>query len=67
LNDTVDHQWLGALTTYLGKNTGAAGMHWTFWCLNPNSGDTEGILKDDWTTVNQEKQDYLTPMEYPIP
>jgi len=23
----------------------------TFWCLNPNSGDTGGILQNDWTTV----------------
>lgn len=26
-----------------------------FWCLNPNSGDTGGILKDDWRTVDQDK------------
>ena len=28
-------------------------MSWTWWSWNPNSGDTGGILQDDWTTVNQ--------------
>jgi endoglucanase len=30
-----------------------------FWSWNPNSGDTGGILKDDWTTVQQGKYDNL--------
>ncbi|WP_109302424.1 cellulase family glycosylhydrolase [Aquimarina sp. AU474] len=32
---------------------------WTFWTMNPNSGDTGGILADDWSTVNQWKMDIL--------
>jgi aryl-phospho-beta-D-glucosidase BglC (GH1 family) len=42
-------------------------MSWTYWALNPDSGDTGGILQNDWTTVNQQKQDYLTPLEFPLP
>ncbi|MBW1295589.1 cellulase family glycosylhydrolase [Aquimarina litoralis] len=34
---------------------------WTFWTMNPNSGDTGGILQDDWTTVNEWKMDVLRP------
>ena len=34
---------------------------WTFWAMNPNSGDTGGILQNDWTTVNQWKLDILNP------
>ncbi|MBN2197184.1 MAG: glycoside hydrolase family 5 protein [Polyangiaceae bacterium] len=34
---------------------------WTFWCWNPNSGDTEGILGYDWLTPTQWKVDALTP------
>jgi hypothetical protein len=34
---------------------------WTFWCLNPNSGDTGGLLKYDWTSVEQWKLDKLKP------
>ncbi len=34
---------------------------WTFWTMNPNSGDTGGILADDWSTVNEWKMDVLRP------
>ena len=40
-------------------------LHYTFWALNPNSGDTGGILANDWTTVVQWKMDYLQPILYP--
>jgi endoglucanase len=64
LQSTSDQQWLSTLVNYLGK--GASGMNWTFWCWNPNSGDTGGILNDDWTTVNQAKQNYLNPIEFQL-
>jgi endoglucanase len=48
---------------YLGTGTNA--ISFTFWSWNPNSGDTGGILNDDWTTVNTAKQAFLTP--YLIP
>ena len=54
LATTSDQQWFNAMVSYLG--TGAAGFHWTFWSWNPNSGDTGGILADDWQTVIQAKQ-----------
>src|SRR5688572_1067551 len=66
LNDPQDTQWLNNLVTYLGRNTGANGMSWTFWSWNPNSGDTGGILNDDWTTVNQTKHNLLVPMQFPL-
>jgi len=64
LATTSDQQWLSSLTHYLG--TGANGISWTFWSWNPDSGDTGGILNDDWTTVNQTKQAYLNPIEFPL-
>jgi endoglucanase len=57
LQTTSDRQWLDRLTRYLG--TGANGGHWTFWSWNPNSSDTGGILKDDWRTIDADKQSYL--------
>jgi hypothetical protein len=66
LNDPQDTVWLNSLVTYLGRNTGANGMSWTFWSWNPNSGDTGGILNDDWTTVNQTKHNLLVPMLFPL-
>lgn len=52
-----DKQWFTRLINYLG--TGPDAFSWTFWCLNPNSGDTGGLLKDDWLTVDNTKQDQL--------
>jgi endoglucanase len=57
----VDRKWLDSLAHYLA----ARGMSFTFWALNPDSGDTGGILGDDWITVNQDKMAYLTPILAP--
>ncbi len=61
LATSQDAAWFSAITSYLGK--GVTGINWTYWCWNPDSGDTGGILQDDWLTVNQAKQAYLTPIE----
>ncbi|UPY36670.1 Calx-beta domain-containing protein [Sediminicoccus sp. KRV36] len=65
LLDSRDVAWLDELTQYVNGdfNTDGLldipdtelGMSFTFWCWNPNSTDTGGILNDDWTTVNQTK------------
>ncbi len=62
LNDPQDGIWLSALMSYIGTN----GMSFTFWCINPNSGDTGGMLLDDWTTVNMTKHNYLVPYLFPL-
>jgi endoglucanase len=64
LNDPQDGVWLSALMNYLGS--GANGMSWTFWSLNPNSGDTGGILLDDWASVNTTKHNYLVPYQFAL-
>ena len=73
LQTTSDQQWANAMVSYIdGGITGGTlpagdkGISWTWWSWNPNSGDTGGILKDDWTTVNQNKIDLLKPAESPI-
>ncbi|NUS04037.1 MAG: cellulase family glycosylhydrolase [Nonomuraea sp.] len=63
LASNVDKIWLQELMKYTG--TGVNGMSFTYWSWNPNSGDTGGIANDDWTTINQAKQDILQP--YLIP
>ncbi len=41
---------------------------WTYWTFNPNSGDTGGILTDDWSSINQWKVDIISPyFASPIP
>ncbi|WP_406469464.1 cellulase family glycosylhydrolase [Streptomyces hirsutus] len=67
LQSGVDQRWLSALVSYLRSTSqhGADGFHWTFWSWNPNSGDTGGILKDDWTTVDTVKDGYLADIKAP--
>jgi aryl-phospho-beta-D-glucosidase BglC (GH1 family) len=73
LQTTSDQQWYQQITTYLADKTsspstaGQQGMSWTWWSWNPNSGDTGGILKDDWQSVNQNKVQGLVPIEFALP
>jgi endoglucanase len=64
LETQQDKQWFSSLVNYLG--TGVRGFNWTFWCWNPDSGDTGGILQDDWQTVNTAKQDELKAILFPL-
>ncbi|MEU1195468.1 cellulase family glycosylhydrolase [Streptomyces sp. NPDC005813] len=67
LQSSVDQKWLAALVSYLRPTGtyGADSISWTFWSWNPNSGDTGGILKDDWTTVDTVKDGYLASVKAP--
>ena len=33
----------------------------TFWCINPDSGDTGGLLLDDWKSWDEAKYALLRP------
>jgi endoglucanase len=63
LANPLDTQWLTKLMGYLG--TGTNGMSFTYWAWNPNSGDTGGIVQDDWVTVNQNKMNIIAPSLVP--
>ena len=63
LVDPRDTLWMKALMSYMG--TGVNGMSFTYWSWNPDSGDTGGIVSDDWYTVNAAKQAIVGP--YLIP
>jgi hypothetical protein len=74
LSDPKDAPWLEAITSYMSGDfnndgtsdipAGKQGISWTFWSWNPNSGDTGGILGNDWNSVNQAKLAYLTPIQF---
>ncbi len=73
LQTTSDQQWSSSIVSYIdGGVTGGTlpagkqGVSWTWWSWNPDSGDTGGILQDDWTTVNQNKVDLLKPAQFAI-
>jgi chitinase len=43
-------------------DTPGAGMSFAWWSWNPNSGDTGGIMADDWRTLLTHKLDALEPL-----
>lgn len=53
--DTVEGVWQNALVDYIAAND----LYWTYWCWNPNGGDTGGVLLDDWTSVDTQKAEML--------
>lgn len=57
LADAKDVPWMEAFVPYLNE----IGANWTYWSWNPNSGDTGGILDDDWRTPITAKLDLLEP------
>lgn len=62
LETEKDRQWFQAFRSYIQ----AKRLHWTFWSLNPNSGDTGGLLLDNWVSVHRQKQDLLETIQYPF-
>jgi endoglucanase len=54
--------WQNKLVDYIKQND----LYWTYWCLNPNSGDTGGLLQDDWQTWNAPKQSMLDRIMKPL-
>lgn len=63
LADPKDSVWLPALLSYVQS----LGMSWTYWSLNPNSGDTKGLLLDDWTSIDHVRYDVIQPFLVPGP
>ncbi|WP_051964824.1 Ig-like domain-containing protein, partial [Deinococcus misasensis] len=62
LQDPKDQVWLPSLLKYLEK----IGASWTYWSLNPNSGDTKGILLDDWKTIDTVRYNVVKPYLVPL-
>lgn len=62
VKDDREGVWQRALVAYLKENQ----ISYIYWTLNPNSGDTGGILLDDWQSIDPDKEEllssYLAPM-----
>ncbi len=54
-------QWQNALINYVKDQR----IGFISWALNPDSGDTGGILQDDWLTVQSSKQGLYTQAQSP--
>ena len=53
----VDEVWFDEYLAFMVEK----GYSWSYWCWNPNSGDTGGILTNDWTSINEWKMAKLRP------
>lgn len=50
-----DDVWQKAMGEYIKTNS----IDFFYWCVNPNSGDTGGLLDEDWVTPIKPKLDLL--------
>lgn len=67
-----ERQWTQELVKYLnadfnGDGTDARGpenpgMSFAYWSFNPNSGDTGGLVQDDWQTPQTPKLELIAPL-----
>ena len=57
LDEGDNEKWMTALRSLIIDEK----LHHTFWALNPNSGDTGGLLNYDWTTWDEAKYAFLKP------
>ena len=72
LNSQFERQWIYHLQRYMDGyflannerhlSSDQLGMSFSYWSLNPNSGDTGGILQDDWLTEQSLKLRLISMM-----
>jgi len=75
LETASDRAWLKKLVEYLDESSSNGGLpvspdelgpSWAYWSWNPNSGDTGGILENDWRTIDAEKVEAIDPILYRV-
>ena len=57
MDGAENQEWMELLRNYMIANH----INHTFWCLNPNSGDTGGLLGTDFKTWDEEKYGLFEP------
>ncbi|WP_029232210.1 cellulase family glycosylhydrolase [Butyrivibrio sp. VCB2006] len=50
-----NEKYLNIMANFIAKNK----INHTFWCINPNSGDTGGLLEGDWATWDAAKYNMM--------
>ena len=60
---TTEGKWQRSLMDYMKQN----GISYTYWAWNPNSGDTGGVVGEDWKTIDQDKLNMLRTYQSPPP
>jgi endoglucanase len=59
---TKEGKWQHATVAFAKKH----GLNYTYWSWNANSGDTGGVLKNDWKTVDKAKLAMLRQYQAPL-
>jgi endoglucanase len=62
VGNTTEGVWQSTLVAFLKAHH----ISYTYWCWNPNSGDTGGVLNNDWTTMDQAKLNLLHTYQAPL-
>ncbi len=60
--NSTEAVWQKSLMQYMKKN----GISYTYWCWNPDSGDTGGVLKNDWKTLDPGKKALVSMYQAPM-
>jgi endoglucanase len=64
VGSNAEGEWQRSLIAYLAQHQ----IGWISWALNPDSGDTGGLLQDNWLTVQSAKNALYAPhLAAPIP
>jgi endoglucanase len=62
MGQDLEGVWQRTLFSFLQKNQ----ISYAYWAWNADSGDTGGILNNDWTSVNQSKMDVISAYQWPL-
>lgn len=62
MNSGPEGLWQSTLVSFLSQQR----IGYTYWCWNPDSGDTGGLLENDWKTVDQARLDILRSYQWPM-
>src|SRR5258707_1859764 len=62
MGQDLEGVWQRTLVSYLHTQ----GISYAYWAWNADSGDTGGLLNNDWTTINQSKMDVLSAYQWPM-
>jgi endoglucanase len=63
VGNDAEGKWQRTLVSFLKQR----GISYTYWCWNPDSTDTGGILTSNWKTADQPKLDLLHTYQSPVP
>ena len=63
VGNDAEGKWQATLVQFIKQHH----IGYTYWCWNPNSGDTGGVLTSNWQTVDTAKLDLLHTYQFPLP